>query len=84
MKDPQSISVNGNFLTAKRQVLKVVLKKCTGDPYCKTEEEIDDFLFITTAALYTVPMVGPNQHQILIWVIANNVTLSWAAKLNIT
>ena len=24
--------------------------------------EIDDFLFITTAALYTVPMVGPNQH----------------------
>jgi len=40
----EDLSIYGDFNTASAQQLKVQLKKCTGRPDCKTDEEIIQFM----------------------------------------
>ena len=40
----EDLELYGNWNTEKARTIQVVLRRCEGEAYCKTDEEIDDFL----------------------------------------
>ena len=52
LDDPNSWSLNGSYSSPKGSNLGIAVRKCTGKPSCKTEEEIAEYIKDKTFILF--------------------------------